>query len=115
MGDSNPLAIFGYVARALGERNLAFIFAREGQGEGYIGDQLKQHFGGVYIANQGLDQPTAEALINSGQADAVAFGKPFIANPDLPQRFSLNAALNTPNPETFYVGGEHGYNDYPKL
>lgn len=115
MGDSNPLATFGYVAKELGKRKIAFIFGREGQGEGYIGDQLKQLFGGVYIANQGLDQATAEALIISGKADAVSFGRAFIANPDLPKRFRLNAPLNEPDSDTFYVGEDRGYNDYPVL
>ncbi len=113
MGDSDPLATFGYVASMLGKRNIAFIFARECQGEGYIGDQLKHAFGGVYIANQALTQDAAEQLLQSGSADAVSFGKLFIANPDLPKRFLLNTALNTPNPETFYTPGEQGYNDYP--
>lgn len=112
MGDSNPLETFSYVAKTLGERKIAFIFAREHQGEGYIGDKLKKIFGGIYIANQELTQETAEKLLQTGNADAVAFGKLFIANPDLPQRFSIKAPLNQPDPETFYVGGNHGYNDY---
>lgn len=115
MGDSAPVETFSYVAHALGQRKIAFIFGREAQGPGYIGDVLKKHFGGVYIANQGLDQTSAAALIQAHQADAVAFGKLFIANPDLPRRFALQAALNTPDPDTFYVGGERGYNDYPSL
>lgn len=112
MGDSDPLSTFSYVADALGKRKIAFIFARERQGEGYIGEQLKKTFGGIYIANQELTQEAAEALIEKGLTDAVSFGKLFIANPDLPQRFALKAPLNTPNPETFYVGGNTGYNDY---
>lgn len=114
MGDSNPLETFSYVVKALGERKIAFIFARESQGEGYIGDKLKQIFDGVYIANQELTQEVAEQLIETGRADAVSFGKLFIANPDLPERLSLRAPLNKPNAETFYVGGNHGYNDYPR-
>ncbi|MCD6045767.1 MAG: NADH:flavin oxidoreductase/NADH oxidase [Gammaproteobacteria bacterium] len=114
MGDSNPLATFSYVAKALGERKVAFILARERQGEGYIGDKLKQIFGGVYIANQELTPEMAEQLIETGKADAVAFGKLFIANPDLPERFSLKAPLNVPDAETFYANGNHGYNDYPR-
>ena len=115
MGDSNPLATFSYVAQALGQRKLAFICAREAQGEGYIGDQLKQVFGGVYIANQGLTQAEAENLLEQGRADAAAFGQLFIANADLPQRFLLKAPLNTPNPKTFYTSGPEGYVDYPGL
>lgn len=114
MGDSNPLETFSYAVKALGERKIAFILARERQGEGYIGDKLKQIFGGVYIANQELTQEMAEQLIETGKADAVAFGKLFIANSDLPERFALKAPLNEPNPETFYAQGNHGYNDYPR-
>ncbi len=114
MGDSNPLQTFSYVAKALSERKIAFIFARERQGEGYIGDQLKQTFKGVYIANQELTQTMAEQLLQTEKADAVAFGKLFIANPDLPERFFLKAPLNPVDAETFYVGGNHGYNDYPR-
>lgn len=114
MGDSNPLETFSYAVKALAERKIAFILARERQGEGYIGDQLKKVFGGVYIANQELTQEMAENLIETGRAEAVSFGKLFIANPDLPERFALKAPLNEPDAETFYVGGNHGYNDYPR-
>jgi 2,4-dienoyl-CoA reductase-like NADH-dependent reductase (Old Yellow Enzyme family) len=115
MGDTNPLATFSYVAQELGNRQIAFIFARETQGPGYIGEQLKKVFGGVYIANQKLTQAEAEQLIEAGKADAVSFGQLFIANPDLPKRFLLKEPLNIPNPETFYTPGEQGYNDYPVL
>jgi 2,4-dienoyl-CoA reductase-like NADH-dependent reductase (Old Yellow Enzyme family) len=115
MGDSNPLATFSYVARELGKRRLAFLCAREALGPGMIGPQLKAAFGGVYIANQGYTQETAEAALSAGEADAVAFGKLFIANPDLPRRFALHAPLNAPQPETFYAAGPRGYTDYPAL
>jgi 2,4-dienoyl-CoA reductase-like NADH-dependent reductase (Old Yellow Enzyme family) len=115
MGDSNPLATFGYVVKELGKRKIAFVFAREGQGEGYIGDQLKSLFSGVYIVNQGLTPESAQELIVTGRADAVSFGKAFIANPDLPKRIALKAPLNNANPDTFYVGEDCGYNDYPFL
>ena len=115
MGDSNPKVTFGYVARELGKRKIAFICTREHQGEDSISPYLKQEFGGLYIANEGFTQQSAEKIIESGEADAVAFGKLFIANPDLPERFRLNAPLNQPNPETFYGKGEKGYTDYPRL
>lgn len=115
MGDSNPLATFSYVAQALKERKIAFIFAREHQGDGYIGDQLKQIFQGVYIVNQELIAETAERLLSTSKADAIGFGKLFIANPDLVKRLLQDAPLNTPDANTFYHGGVHGYNDYPKL
>lgn len=115
MGDSNPLATFGYVARELGRRGIAFLFARESLGENRIGPQLKALFGGAYIANENFSQESAEATLAAGEADAIAWGRQFIANPDLPQRFATSAELNTPNPETFYGNGVEGYLDYPAL
>jgi 2,4-dienoyl-CoA reductase-like NADH-dependent reductase (Old Yellow Enzyme family) len=115
MGDSNRLATFGYVARELGKRKIAFLCVREHLGEGRIGPELKKAFGGVYIANEGFTRETAEQALAAGEADAVAFGKPFIANPDLPERFRQHAPLNAPNPETFYAQGPQGYTDYPFL
>jgi 2,4-dienoyl-CoA reductase-like NADH-dependent reductase (Old Yellow Enzyme family) len=115
MGDSNPLATFTYVARELGRRRLAFICVRESLGPNRIGPQLKAAFGGVYIANEKFTQETAEQVLAAGEADAVAFGKPFLANPDLPRRFALHSQLNEPDPATFYAPGAKGYTDYPAL
>ena len=115
MGDSNPLATFGYLARELGKRQLAFICARESLGDKRIGPQLKLAFGGSYIANEKFTLATANQVLAAGEADAVAFGVPFIANPDLPERFRLNAPLNAPDQSTFYVPGSKGYVDYPFL
>jgi len=115
MGDSNPAATFGYVARELGRRKIAFICARERVGPDSIGPQLKAAFGGVYIANEGFTRESAQQALDTGRADAVAFGKLFIANPDLPARFLSDAPLNAPVPDTFYRGGASGYTDYPTL
>ncbi|OON63347.1 alkene reductase [Massilia sp. KIM] len=115
MGDSNPAETFGYVARELGKRKIAFICAREAIGEDSLRPLLKKEFGGVYIANEKLTRESAEQLISSGEADAVAFGVWFIANPDLPKRLKENAPLNTPRPELFYHAGAEGYTDYPAL
>ncbi|MGZ9083679.1 MAG: alkene reductase [Rhodoplanes sp.] len=115
MGDSNPRATFSYVARELGRRKIAFLGVREHAGEGRIGPELKKAFGGVYIANEAFTQETAERTLAAGEADAVAFGKLFLANPDLPERFRLHAPLNAPQPETFYAKGPQGYTDYPFL
>ncbi|MFO1099172.1 MAG: alkene reductase [Xanthobacteraceae bacterium] len=115
MGDSDRLATFSYVARELGKRKIAFLCAREHAGEGRIGPHLKKAFGGVYIANEAFTLETAERALAAGEADAVAFGKLFIANPDLPERFRRHAPLNTPQPETFYAKGPQGYTDYPFL
>ena len=115
MGDSDPAATFGYVARELGKRKIAFICAREAVGEDSLRPLLKKAFGGVYIANEKLTKESAEQLISSGEADAVAFGVWFIANPDLPKRLQSGAPLNTPKPELFYHPTAEGYTDYPAL
>ncbi len=115
MGDSDPAATFGYLARELGKRKIAFIFARESLGENRLGPQLKAAFGGVFIANEGFTKATAEAVLQAGEADAVAFGKLFIANPDLPRRFASDQSLNAPRPESFFAPGPVGYTDYPAL
>jgi 2,4-dienoyl-CoA reductase-like NADH-dependent reductase (Old Yellow Enzyme family) len=115
MGDSNRLGTFSYVARELGERGIAFICAREHKAEDWIGPQLKKIFGGVYIANEAFTYQMAQQVVADGEADAVAFGKAFIANPDLVARFAMGEALNTPVPETFYAPGPAGYVDYPAL
>lgn len=115
MGDSDRLATFTYVAKELGKRKIAFIAAREGLGEGRIGAQLKVAFGGVYVANERFTLESAQALLATGEADAVAFGVPYIANPDLVERFKANAELNAPQQDTFYTAGPKGYTDYPAL
>jgi len=115
MGDSNPSATFGYVARELGKRRIAFICARESLGENRIGPRLKSAFKGSYIANEKFTQTTANQVLAAGEADAVAFGVPFLANPDLPARFREDAPLNQPDPSTFYPPGPKGYTDYPFL
>lgn len=115
MGDSDPLATFGYVAREAKKRGIAFIFAREHVGADSIGPQLKAEFGGVYIANEGLTGDTAQALLDAGHADAVSFGKDFISNPDLPARLKARAELTPWRLETFYAPGAEGYIDYPAL
>ncbi|MBC9904340.1 MULTISPECIES: alkene reductase [Achromobacter] len=115
MGDSNPAATFGYVARELGKRGIAFLCVREYEAADSLGPMLKAEFGGTYIANEGFGRESAEAAIAAGRADAVAFGVQYIANPDLARRFELKAPLNRPNPATFYAPGPGGYTDYPAL
>lgn len=115
MGDSDLAATFGYVARELGRRKIAFICARESVGPKRLGPELKKQFGGVYVANEAFTRDAAEQALQAGEADAVAFGKAFIANPDLVKRFVQNAPLNTPDPTTFYGDGPKGYVDYPAL
>jgi 2,4-dienoyl-CoA reductase-like NADH-dependent reductase (Old Yellow Enzyme family) len=116
MGDSNPAATFGYVAREAGKRKIAFICARESLDEPRQGPMIKKTCGGVFIANQKLTQEIGDQLLAKGEADAVAYGQLFIANPDLPLRFAKHAPLNMPDPETFYCcGSAEGYTDYPFL
>ena len=119
VGDSDPLATFGYVAEQLGKRHIAFIFTRESLGANRISPQLKKRFGGVLIANEGFTLDTAQQALDAGDADAVSFGKLFISNPDLPRRLQLNAPLTPFQPETFYGFGlpdpKVGYVDYPAM
>lgn len=115
MGDSDPLATFSHVARELGKRGLAFLCARESLGDRRIGPQLKKAFGGIFVANEKFTLETGNQVLAAGEADAVAFGVPFIANPDLPERFRLGAPLNPPDSGTFYARGPKGYTDYPSL
>ncbi len=113
MGDSNPAATFGYVAREMGRRNIAFLCARESIGPGRLGPALQKEFSGAYIANEGFNFATGTEVVQKGEADAVAFGRLYLANPDLPRRFASGAPLNVPDPETFYAPGAKGYTDYP--
>ena len=115
MGDSDPKATFTYLAEELGKRGLAFLFAREHEAPDSLASDIRRAFGGPLILNEGFTKESAERAITEGRADAVSFGKSFIANPDLVERFRTGAELNTPDPSTFYGGGEKGYVDYPVL
>lgn len=115
MSDANPAETFGYVARELGKRGIAFICAREYAAEDSLVPQLKAAFGGVFIANEKFDKVQSNQWLEQGNADAIAFGVPFIANPDLVKRLATDAALNTPDATTFYGAGPVGYTDYPTL
>src|SRR5690606_13672819 len=113
MSDSDPQALFSYVAEQLGQRKLAFVFVRESAGPGSLLATIKKQFGGPVIANEGHDAQAAQRLLDQGQADAVAFGKAFIANPDLVRRLREDLPLNAWDPSTFYGDGPRGYTDYP--
>lgn len=113
MGDSDPVALFTYLATELGKRKIAFICAREYQAEDSIGDKIKAAFGGAYIANEKFTQKSAEALIEKCGATAVAFGSQYIANPDLLARFQKALPLANVNWETVYGAAAVGYTDYP--
>ncbi|MGH8430609.1 MAG: alkene reductase, partial [Solimonas sp.] len=113
--DSTPEATFTHVARELGRRKIAFIVARESLDAPRIGPAVRRAFGGTYIANQNFTKETADRILADGEADAVAFGVLFIANPDLPARFAAEASLNAADNATFYTPGSAGYTDYPFL
>jgi len=128
--DPQPQPLFEYVARKLAGYGLAYVHVIEGATGGARdfrqGDTpfdyaaLKAAYAnaggkGAWMVNNGYDQALAEAAVETGAADLVAFGKPFIANPDLVRRFRERAPLNTPDNTTFYGGTEKGYTDYPAL
>ena len=117
MHDSDPRALFAYVAEQLNIRDIAFIFARESlaSGDYTIGKEVRRLFKGAFIVNDGLTRESAEQANECGDADAAAFGRAFIANPDLVERFRLRASLNDLDGKTIYTGDETGYNDYPLL
>ncbi len=115
MGDADRAETFSHVARELGARRIAFLMAREKQGPGQLGPMLKQQFGGVYVMNEEFTLESADAALAAGVADAIGFGKLFIANPDLPSRLRENSPLNVQRPDLFYTHEAAGYTDYPAL
>lgn len=119
MHDSNPQALFNYVADALNQFNLAYLHVVEGGMGGDTGSfdfaQMRKQFNGSYMANFGYDKARGNTAIASGHADVIAYGVPFIANPDLVERYKTDAPLNEADSETFYGGTEKGYTDYPTL
>ena len=125
MYDSQPHLTFGYVAKQLNRFGLAYLHvvgSRYGDGaypvhslQPFEERMLREAFKGTYMANAGYDRDRALAALQSGEADLIAFGALFIANPDLPLRLARNASLNVPDVSTFYGGDEKGYTDYPFL
>jgi len=120
--DSNPQPLFERAVERLDAIGpLAFIHVIEGATGGprdniaFDYAALRAKFKGAWIANNGYDQARAEAAVASGYADMVAFGRPFIANPDLVERFRLGVALSELDKDTLYGGGAHGYTDYPSV
>jgi N-ethylmaleimide reductase len=119
--DSDPEGTYFYLAEQLGKLGLAYLHCVEGQtrGDNGAGDfdfkRLHARFGGKYIANNSYDREMAIHAANSGHADMVAFGRPFISNPDLVERLRVNAPLAEADRDTFYGGGAGGYTDYPTI
>jgi N-ethylmaleimide reductase len=127
MGDSNPVALFSYVLEQLSAREIAYAHVIEprtsGSGGGAPMDDaapltshiFRKAFAGVLISAGGYTAATGNDTIAEGFADAIAYGRLFIANPDLVERFREDAPLNTPDRSSFYGGTEKGYTDYPAL
>jgi N-ethylmaleimide reductase len=122
MLDCNPEQTFDYAVENLGRRDLAYLHLIEPArtvGEHPTPDLSARRFRPLYpgtiIVAGGYTLERANAVLQEGVADLVAFGQLFLANPDLPERFRRGAKVNTPHPETFYTGGAKGYIDYPTL
>ena len=122
LSDSDLPALYKAAAKALAPRKLSFLHLREptrnpdgGTKPAALSAIIRAHYDGVLIANDGYDFITATAAVRSHTADAVAFGVPFIANPDLVTRFKTGAALNAVQTASLYNGGSEGYTDYPAL
>jgi N-ethylmaleimide reductase len=121
ISDSNPQPLFDYIVDHLNALNLAYIHVIEGATGGprdvapFDYASLRKRFKGAYMANNGYDLALANQVLAAGAADLIAFGKPFISNPDLVERLKTGAPLNEPDRATFYGGGAKGYTDYPTL
>jgi len=117
MSDSNPVATFSALTEELSSRGLLYLHVVDPAADGAkrVSRVLRPKFDGTYIVNGGFDRAAAEAAIAAGETDLVAFGVPFLANPDLPARYRTGRALNAPDGATFYAGEEKGFVDYPAL
>ena len=123
MSDSDPGATYAYFADELSKLGLVYLHATEGVAGpmapapelNRVAPILRQRFAGALILNGGYDVHSANAAIARGEADLIAFGVPFLANPDLPERYARQAPLNAPDQATFYAGDAKGYVDYPTL
>jgi N-ethylmaleimide reductase len=123
MSDSDPITTFSYLADELSRLGLLYLHATEGvagpmappAGTVLAAPVLRKRFKGALILNGGYDSHSADAAIARGDADLIAFGVPFLANPDLPGRYAARAPFNAPDQATFYAGEAKGYIDYPPL
>jgi N-ethylmaleimide reductase len=125
--DSDPFTLNRHAIEALSARGIAYLHLIEPRVQAGLREELnpnvpasitnlfREFFKGPIIASGGFTRETAEAVLQKGSADAIAFGRAFIANPDLPHRLAVGAALNPYDRSTFYGGGEKGYVDYPAL
>jgi N-ethylmaleimide reductase len=119
MIDSDPIALITWLAKRLNDFNLAYLhimrsdFFQAQQGD--VMTPAREHYKGLLVGNMGYSADEAAEAIASGKLDAVAFGVPFLANPDVPARFKLGAPLNAADSSTFYTADAKGYTDYPAL
>ena len=122
ISDSNPQALFNHVIEELEKRHPVYIHVVEGATGGprdvapdFFFEELRKRYSGAWMVNNGYDLALANSVLADGKADLVAFGKPFIANPDLVERLRRDAPLNEVDRDTLYGGGAKGYVDYPTL
>lgn len=117
--DSDPVGLYTFLSKKLNPLNLAYLHVMRGdvleELEGEVLKPIREAYDGTIVSNMGYTAAEADQAIGEGEIDAVAFGVPYLANPDLPERFAQDAPLNEPNPDTFYAPGAEGYNDYPTL
>jgi 2,4-dienoyl-CoA reductase-like NADH-dependent reductase (Old Yellow Enzyme family) len=119
--DPNPIATYAYVIRMLHEYGVGYIHGADTNAWGGTADMpkilqlIRTNYRGVLIANAGLSPDEANAMVADGRADMVAFGRQYVANPDLVERIAQDGPYNEPDPATFYGGTEKGYTDYPRL
>jgi N-ethylmaleimide reductase len=119
MEDADAEAFYPFIIRRLNERDLAYLhigfFDKTPAKRIDWHGKLRPLYRGVYLANGGFAKEAGEGLLAGGGADAIVYGKLFLANPDLPERFMRDTPLNEPDPGTFYTQGERGYTDYPMI
>ena len=119
MIDSDPIGLVTWLAKKLNDFNLAYLHVMRSdffqQQTGDVLTPVREHYKGVLVGNMGYTADEAAEAIEKGKLDAVAFGALFLANPDLPARFKINAPLNKPDSATFYTWDAKGYTDYPTL
>lgn len=112
--ESDAEALYPYILEKLSDKQLAYVHVGDHAGEGWHA-RLRPVYKGIYFAGANFTRESGAELLEQGGADAIVYGVKFLTNPDLPERFKQDAALNEPDPSSFYTPGERGYTDYPTL